>query len=126
MTEEAARSIRPSFFCLRFFCLSFSFRPSVFARFVAAALPSRRDSYSPLRLCVILLLFSRRRVRFRRNGKLQTVNLTSEIIVVSGLPRSGTSLMMQMLESGGVEVITDSIRTADPDNPRGYFEFEKV
>jgi hypothetical protein len=54
------------------------------------------------------------------------VNLNSEIIVVSGLPRSGTSLMMQMLESGGVGVITDSIRAADTDNPRGYFEFEKV
>ena len=48
------------------------------------------------------------------------------IIVVSGLPRSGTSLMMQMLENGGVEVVTDNIRTADTDNPRGYYEFEKV
>jgi hypothetical protein len=54
------------------------------------------------------------------------MNLNSEIIVVSGLPRSGTSLMMQMLESGGVEIVTDSIRGADADNPRGYFEFEKV
>jgi hypothetical protein len=51
---------------------------------------------------------------------------TSEIIVVSGLPRSGTSLMMQMLERGGVEVVTDNIRTADTDNPRGYYEFEQV
>ena len=50
----------------------------------------------------------------------------SEIIVVSGLPRSGTSLMMQMLENGGVEVITDRIRMADIDNPRGYYELEKV
>jgi sulfotransferase family protein len=50
----------------------------------------------------------------------------SEIIVVSGLPRSGTSLMMQMLERGGVEVVTDNIRTADTDNPRGYYEFEQV
>lgn len=49
-----------------------------------------------------------------------------EIIIVSGLPRSGTSLMMQMLERGGIEIVTDSIRTADADNPRGYFEFEKV
>jgi hypothetical protein len=52
--------------------------------------------------------------------------MNSEIIVVSGLPRSGTSLMMQMLENGGIEVVTDSIRTADTDNPRGYFELEKV
>lgn len=50
----------------------------------------------------------------------------SEIIIVSGLPRSGTSLMMQMLAAGGIEVVTDSIRTADTDNPRGYLEFERV
>jgi hypothetical protein len=49
-----------------------------------------------------------------------------EIVIVSGLPRSGTSLMCQMLENGGIEVVTDSIRTADTDNPRGYFELEKV
>jgi hypothetical protein len=48
------------------------------------------------------------------------------IIIVSGLPRSGTSLMMQMLEQGGVEVVTDHARTADVDNPRGYYEFERV
>jgi hypothetical protein len=50
----------------------------------------------------------------------------SAIIIVSGLPRSGTSLMMQMLASGGVDVVTDHIRTADTDNPRGYYEFEQV
>ena len=50
----------------------------------------------------------------------------SEIIVVSGLPRSGTSLMMQMLDRGGFEVVTDNIRTADTDNPRGYYEYEPV
>lgn len=50
----------------------------------------------------------------------------AEIIVVSGLPRSGTSLMMQMLSEGGIEIVTDNIRTADTDNPRGYCEFEKV
>jgi hypothetical protein len=49
-----------------------------------------------------------------------------EIVVVSGLPRSGTSLMMQMLASGGLEVMTDNARTADVDNPRGYFELEQV
>src|SRR5713101_3371282 len=52
--------------------------------------------------------------------------MNSEIIIVSGLPRSGTSLMMQMLENGGVEIVTDNIRAADTDNPRGYYEFEKV
>ena len=52
--------------------------------------------------------------------------MDDEIIIVSGLPRSGTSLMMQMLAKGGVEVLTDNIRTADTDNPRGYYEFERV
>jgi hypothetical protein len=52
--------------------------------------------------------------------------MNSEIIVVTGLPRSGTSLMMQMLSRGGVEVVTDAIRGADVDNPRGYYEFERV
>jgi hypothetical protein len=52
--------------------------------------------------------------------------MNSDIIIVSGLPRSGTSLMMQMLDNGGVPVVTDNIRTADTDNPRGYHEFEKV
>src|SRR6516164_9351791 len=52
--------------------------------------------------------------------------MDTKITVVSGLPRSGTSLMMQMLHQGGVEVVTDHLRTADTDNPRGYFEFEQV
>jgi hypothetical protein len=52
--------------------------------------------------------------------------MDKDIIVVSGLPRSGTSLMMQMLESGGVEVVTDHVRAADTDNPRGYYEYERV
>jgi hypothetical protein len=50
----------------------------------------------------------------------------SEIIIVSGLPRSGTSLMMQLLDNGGIDVVTDNIRTADTDNPKGYYEFEQV
>jgi predicted ATPase len=49
-----------------------------------------------------------------------------EIIVVSGLPRSGTSMMMKMLAEGGLQTVTDSLRTADDDNPNGYFEFEPV
>lgn len=48
------------------------------------------------------------------------------IIIVSGLPRSGTSMMMRMLEAGGMSVLTDKIRTADQDNPEGYYEFERV
>jgi hypothetical protein len=50
----------------------------------------------------------------------------SDIIVVSGLPRSGTSLMMQMLHNGGIPVLTDERRSADADNPRGYYEFERA
>ena len=48
------------------------------------------------------------------------------IIVVSGLPRSGTSMAMRMLEAGGLPVVTDGRRTADDDNPKGYYEFEPV
>jgi Sulfotransferase domain len=48
------------------------------------------------------------------------------IIVVSGLPRSGTSMMMRMLESGGLAVVTDHRRAPDASNPRGYYEDERV
>ncbi len=48
------------------------------------------------------------------------------IVIVSGLPRSGTSLMMQMLAAGGVPIMTDALRVADASNPRGYFELEAV
>ncbi len=48
------------------------------------------------------------------------------IYVVSGLPRSGTSMMMKMLEAGGLQPLTDHERTADDDNPKGYYEFERV
>ena len=47
-------------------------------------------------------------------------------VLVSGLPRSGTSLMMQMLSAGGMQPLTDEIRGADEDNPRGYFEWEDI
>jgi hypothetical protein len=52
--------------------------------------------------------------------------MSAPVIVVSGLPRSGTSVAMQMLHAGGVEPVTDSLRAADEDNPRGYYEFERV
>jgi hypothetical protein len=48
------------------------------------------------------------------------------ITVVSGLPRSGTSMMMRMLEAGGVAVLTDGARGPDQDNPQGYYELEAV
>jgi hypothetical protein len=48
------------------------------------------------------------------------------VIIVSGLPRSGTSMMMKMLDKGGLELVTDGIREANEDNPKGYYEFERV
>ncbi len=48
------------------------------------------------------------------------------VTIVSGLPRSGTSVMMQMLAAGGVQVLADEQRVADEHNPRGYFELEAV
>ncbi|HVO13546.1 MAG TPA: phosphodiesterase, partial [Vicinamibacteria bacterium] len=48
------------------------------------------------------------------------------IVIVSGLPRSGTSMVMKMLEAGGLPILTDGLRTADEDNPKGYFEVERV
>lgn len=57
---------------------------------------------------------------FRRQQDRQPVT------VVSGLPRSGTSMMMQMLAAGGMPILTDHIRRQDTHNPRGYYEFEPV
>jgi hypothetical protein len=48
------------------------------------------------------------------------------VIVVSGLPRSGTSMMMRMLQAGGVEIVSDGTRAPDAANPGGYFEYEPV
>ncbi len=48
------------------------------------------------------------------------------VVVVSGLPRSGTSMAMKMLAAGGLEAVADGVRTADEDNPKGYFEDERV
>ena len=54
------------------------------------------------------------------------INKETGITIVSGLPRSGTSMMMAALEAGGMTLITDHIRCADGNNPKGYFEFEQV
>ena len=48
------------------------------------------------------------------------------VALVSGLPRSGTSMMMSMLQAGGMELVVDGERTADEDNPKGYFELERI
>ena len=52
--------------------------------------------------------------------------LEESLIVVTGLPRSGTSMLMQMLAAGGMSVFSDGLREADEDNPRGYLEFERT
>ncbi len=49
---------------------------------------------------------------------------SKNVIIVSGLPRSGTSMMMKMLAEGGLSAVVDSLRQADEDNPNGYFEIE--
>ncbi len=52
--------------------------------------------------------------------------MSKPVTIVAGLPRSGTSVMMQMLHAGGLEALSDQIREPDIDNPRGYYEFEAV
>jgi hypothetical protein len=57
---------------------------------------------------------------------LRRVRFGRPIIIVSGLPRSGTSMMMKMLDAGGLPLLTDGLRTPDESNPEGYFELEAV
>lgn len=52
--------------------------------------------------------------------------MSQPVTIVAGLPRSGTSVMMQMLDAGGLEALSDQIRAPDIDNPKGYYEFEAV
>ena len=56
----------------------------------------------------------------------ERADLANTVVVVSGLPRSGTSMVMQMLAAGGLPVLSDGLRAADDDNPLGYFEYEPV
>jgi hypothetical protein len=64
-------------------------------------------------------------MRFLGRG-LRRRDVGEPVVVVSGLPRSGTSMMMKMLEAGGLPIMTDGTRGADRDNPKGYFEYERV
>jgi hypothetical protein len=57
---------------------------------------------------------------------LNPLSPSQVIKVVSGLPRSGTSMMMRMLDAGGMPVLTDARRLPDESNPNGYYEFERV
>jgi hypothetical protein len=56
--------------------------------------------------------------------KKESKSQAGRVFIVSGLPRSGTSMMMKMLAEGGLPIVTDSLRIADEDNPNGYFEVE--
>ncbi|MFL5762611.1 MAG: alkaline phosphatase family protein [Bacteroidia bacterium] len=53
-------------------------------------------------------------------------NIKGTVTIVSGLPRSGTSMMMQALQAGGLDILTDRQRKSDENNPKGYLEFEKT
>jgi hypothetical protein len=74
-----------------------------------------RDTPPPVRVIIPGMKKLYRRLRYGE-----------PVIVVSGLPRSGTSMTMQMLAAAGVETITDGVRKAGEDNPKGYFEDERV
>jgi len=65
-------------------------------------------------------------VAFHTVGSEQTVDASEIITIVAGLPRSGTSMMMQMLVAGGLSPLTDGNREADASNPNGYFEYDKA
>jgi predicted AlkP superfamily phosphohydrolase/phosphomutase/tetratricopeptide (TPR) repeat protein len=61
-----------------------------------------------------------------REGTAPPEDRSTVVTIVSGLPRSGTSMMMQMLASAGIPAYTDDLRAADEDNPRGYFEHKNA
>ena len=63
---------------------------------------------------------------WRVNEFVRRLRCGRPVVIVSGLPRSGTSMAMKMLEAGGMELVVDDIRTADEDNPKGYYEDERV
>ncbi|MFW6334178.1 MAG: sulfotransferase [Desulfosalsimonas sp.] len=62
----------------------------------------------------------------QRSEQKGFAEVSESVVLVSGLPRSGTSMMMRMLKAGGMPVVTDNIRGPDEDNPAGYYELEKI
>lgn len=90
-------------------------------RFIKYSHSSCRSNFSRYFWRDILVTCEKFRSQFRaRFGK------PSRITIVSGLPRSGTSLMMNMLGQAGIPLLVDNERKADEDNPKGYFEYERV
>ena len=65
-------------------------------------------------------------IQYTLEDKATHRSYENQIVVVSGLPRSGTSMMMQMLDCGGVAILQDELREADISNPKGYYEYEPV
>ncbi|MCF8035303.1 MAG: sulfotransferase [Desulfobacteraceae bacterium] len=65
-------------------------------------------------------------MNMQRFEGLQRPPVSEAVTLVSGLPRSGTSMMMRMLAAGGMHIVTDNIRRPNADNPNGYFELEKI
>ena len=59
-------------------------------------------------------------------AEVSNVYQENQVTIVSGLPRSGTSLMMQMLDKGGLDILQDQLREADISNPKGYYEYKPV
>jgi len=57
---------------------------------------------------------------------IRKIRYGDPVIIVSGLPRSGTSMCMKMLDAAGIPIMQDGIREADEDNPKGYYEYERV
>ncbi len=70
--------------------------------------------------------FSSAAAELPKPSRAQMPPLEESLIVVTGLPRSGTSMLMQMLAAAGMQVLSDGLREADEDNPRGYLEYEPV
>jgi hypothetical protein len=68
----------------------------------------------------------KREIDYTLENKATYKHYENQIVVVSGLPRSGTSMMMQMLDRGGMDILQDELREADISNPKGYYEFEPV
>ncbi|HSZ24122.1 MAG TPA: alkaline phosphatase family protein [Cytophagaceae bacterium] len=64
--------------------------------------------------------------KFAQHDSIFQKTRKGEIVIVSGLPRSGTSMMMQLLHAGGMEVLTDNLVMPDESNPKGYFEYAPV
>jgi hypothetical protein len=81
-----------------------------------------KDSQDPENVCAFTFWIPMK--NFLRSLRKQSQ--AEFITIVSGLPRSGTSMMMKMLDAGGMAPFTDHIRTPDDDNPKGYYEFERV